>query len=250
MKNKKGMVLPLVMVMMVLSHLMYISLLAYNQIQTQSYHQLIRYYEAKVELDLLVTKLKAYSPKPFVEKEIKDLMLSQGEDLLRDFIVENKLLEGDQVQVLQIWHEGERYLATLSHAVYLNQNQNDWDKYVESIEIDGIVEESKLPQERGNLPIKTWRKAIQGEVGLAGFKEQRSLKRDGQETIELPLGLETDLSFMSGNYFVLGERGDRHDFQIWDPDGSLVTRKAYSKQVVHFFIESQLTIYQEPNEAE
>ncbi|MBS4461555.1 hypothetical protein JXA27_03085 [Aerococcaceae bacterium zg-B36] len=118
MNNKRGMALPIVIVFLFLSQLLYMSLLSYNQIQSQRYKNFTAYYENQIQFALAKQLLAATDINTKMEEELDTIIKKQTDYFARLLPIEQELYRTKQMVVYQA---NDNAVVLMAHYLYLDE---------------------------------------------------------------------------------------------------------------------------------
>lgn len=182
--NKKGIVLPIVMVFMLLSQTLYWSMLHLNQINSQQYQQFQAYYQTEIQHSI-VDHLLASDDASLVlvlEEQIIKQMLNQHHLMIHSLAVDDFLLELPQVGLAQLSanNYSERVLL-YKQQLFLDHSRLDFCPLFQSLECFGQLNANgtydpislSFPTEKKDLF-----ENLQSHLITEGFVLNRQLKRN------------------------------------------------------------------------
>lgn len=182
--NKKGIVLPIVMVFMVLSQTVYWGVLHLNQINSQQYMQFQAYYQAEIQ-DYMVDHLLYDDDTAFVpalETQLLDDLSQQHTTMTNGLAIESWLLENPQVGLARLSStvDRERFLL-YQQQLYLDQEQLAYCLLFQKNECFGQLNSNGTYDPMSSSPtsvnIDTFEN-LQAQLLAEGFILNRALKRN------------------------------------------------------------------------
>ena len=120
MKNNKALALPIVIVFMFLSHLTYISLLNYNQIQSLRYQDIARYYQGQSMLTISNSLLKEKDDIQQLAQRLNEVIEQQTIYLFPKYgVVMDEANFHPQLTMIQVEEQDLQQLYIISHQLYI-----------------------------------------------------------------------------------------------------------------------------------
>ncbi|MBF6626032.1 hypothetical protein [Tuanshanicoccus lijuaniae] len=244
MKNKRGMALPIVMVFLFLSQLLYMSLLSYNQIQSQRYKNFSAYYENQIQFALAKQMLASDNVKTQLENELLSVIEKQSNYFSRLLPVEKILYQSNQLKLYQTANEA---LVLIAHHLYIDEQFPESLLPLNNFILDGI-----LLQDAKKQPIDG---ALLKEVNqlVATLKEEnwqensnRKKQRNFQYRIqEEKLPIHT-FHFENGTVIVQ-ERLNEWRLNSTLTHSHLTAGETLPKQTVYYLVESYALYFEQNN---
>lgn len=182
--NKRGIVLPIVMVFMVISQVVYWGIIHLNQINSQQYIQFQAYYQAQIQnnmVDHLINNDDAVFVEE-LEKQLSNQLLTQHELMINSLGIETWWLEEAQVGIASLSSntDNERILL-FQQFVFMDQQQLDFCLLFNSINCSGRLNTNGTydPLNFDKLdPSADAFSSLQNQLIAEGFSLNRQLKRN------------------------------------------------------------------------
>lgn len=247
MKKQKGLVLPMVMVMMVLSQLLYMSLLVYNQGQARRYINFQDHYIASIQLRITKPYYELENIADFVDPTISRHIQSQSQFLLSAYEVKEILIQANQYQVLSLERKdgrGPTYVGLIYHMPYLDViDQAQAQAYSRAFVIQGKVKQAKSPEDFQDTSLSLTLLEMRDKLSASSYQMTSKTQRGGQGMIELKQDPWPVFSFSNGNQVNRTKLNAQSVIQVSDQEGHLITQEKVEDQGLFYFVRSTLELY-------
>lgn len=182
--NKRGIVLPIVMIFMVISQVVYWGIIHLNQINSQQYIQFQAYYQAQIQnnmVDHLMNNDDAVFAEE-LEKQVSNQLLTQHELMINSLGIDTWWLEEAQVGIASLATNTEiERILLFQQFVFIDQQQLDFCLLFNSIDCSGRLNTNgtydPLIFDKLNPSADTF-SSLQRQFVAEGFSLNRQLKRN------------------------------------------------------------------------
>lgn len=248
MKNNKAMALPIVMVFMFLSHLTYISLLHYNQIQSMRYQDIMHYYQAQSMLTMSNNLLTETNTEQQLIQRLTEVINHQMSYLVPGnavMIEEEK--SGPQVTMLQIEYNNSQQILIISHQIYIEEAavQNlALSELIGELKVEGVVLSNKLPRMFEDAPIQNQVQELLIQFNDLGWEQNFQSQRNyqGQLTIQPPPYTQFDFNI---GKVVVKNTTDGRQTKVYDLSDHLLYQEQHLFNKIGFLVISQVITLEE-----
>lgn len=242
MKNNRGLALPIVMVFMFLSHLTYISLLAYNQIQSQRYQGLIEYYQARSMMEITLNRMKVTDAAFQLAESINANIATQENYLLRNYMIKKVEVISPQLKILVTETNGVEKLIVLSHQLFIAPPKHE-TVVPEDYLIDGILLNNGMTEVFETAPQQIQSDQMVSEMELLHWKKISQIERNFRKSMTLQPPDISQLEFNLG-WVDIYPQSDQIQYKVYLPGGRLVYRYEQVLEPIDFIITTTMMIFQ------
>lgn len=246
MKNRKALVMPMVIVLMLMSQLMYLSIAYYNQGQSRRYQQFIHYYEGQIQLALSRALFVPDQVSRLIENEITSKVTQQTNFLLGNYQVESQINFDHGLKVLSLIDpKQEAWVGILYPMVYLDKREDQRGQPIlfDGLEIQGWVQAGKLPQDDETSELRDQLLQVQDQLVNRHYQLIQQSQRSTQAMVELKRDQDPIVTFDNGNRLFKKKLGDKHLIQVLNQAGQVVTQEKILVESVYYFVRTRLELY-------
>lgn len=248
MKNNKALALPIVMVFMFLSHLTYISLLYYNQIQSLRYQDITRYYQGQSMLTISNTLLKETEGIQQLIQRLNEVIEHQNVYLFsRPAVVIDEASFHPQLIMIQIEKQDLQQIHIISHQIYIEEQamlKLENEAGLDEVFVEGVVLPNKLPQAFEEAPIQSQVQEMLHYLSELGWKQQSNKRRNYQGQLNIQPGPYNQFDFNIGKVKVKSN-ADGRQVTVYDQAGHQLYQQQQLNEKVGFLILSEVIILEE-----
>ena len=225
--NKKGLILPYVMLFMFVSHLMYLGILQINQLQLQHFHQLQGHYIAQLQSAYVEQQLRPTSNK--IQQEIRTQLDSLLQAQLKDYVVTSQ----QPFQEVGSWIEAtdstaQSFVFICYPCIYLT------DAYLQTVDAPDYLPFSDYASGKG-LTLSQFSATIQtqldGRMQLINQAEQE-IVGDIHQTAPFP----SEWSFTTGSVSYQSAQTDSLTILNQVPNYRIARKQTLSLPTAHYVI--------------
>lgn len=248
MKNNKALALPIVMVFMFLSHLTYISLLNYNQIQSLRYQDITRYYQGQSMLTISNTLLKETEGIQQLIQRLNEVIEHQTTYLLpRHGGIMDEATFHSQLTMIQIEKQDLQQIHIISHQIYIEEQamlKLENEAGLDEVFVEGVVLPNKLPQAFEEAPIQSQVQEMLHYLSELGWKQQSNKRRNYQGQLNIQPAPYNQFDFNIGKVKVKSN-ADGRQVTVYDQAGHQLYQQQQLNEKVGFLILSEVIILEE-----
>lgn len=248
MKNNKALALPIVIVFMFLSHLTYISLLNYNQIQSLRYRDIARYYQGQSMLTISNTLLEEKDGIQQLIQRLNEVIEHQTTYLLpRHGIVMDEANFHSQLTIIQVEEQDLPQIHIISHQIYIEEQamqKIENDGGLDELLVEGVVLSNKLPQSFDDAPIQNQVQDLLHSLSELGWEQQSNKRRNFQGQLNIQPAPYTQFYFNIGQVKVKNN-ADGRQVTVYDKGGHQLYQQQQLNEKVGYLILSEVIILEE-----
>ncbi|MGY3814988.1 hypothetical protein ACWOA6_05530 [Globicatella sulfidifaciens] len=248
MKNNKALALPIVIVFMFLSHLTYISLLNYNQIQSLRYRDIAGYYQGQSMLTISNTFLKEKDGIQQLIQRLNEVIEHQTTYLLpRHGVVMDEANFYSQLTMIQVEEQDLQQIHIISHQIYIEEQamqKIENDGGLDELLVEGVVLSNKLPQVFDEAPIQNQVQELLHSLSELGWEQQSNKRRNFQGQLNIQPAPYTQFDFNIGQVKVKNN-ADGRQVTVYDQAGHQLYQQQQLNEKVGFLILSEVIILEE-----
>lgn len=248
MKNNKALALPIVIVFMFLSHLTYISLLNYNQIQSLRYRDIAGYYQGQSMLTISNTFLKEKDGIQQLIQRLNEVIEHQTTYLLpRHGVVMGEANFHSQLTMIQVEEQDLPQIHIISHQIYIEEHamqKIENDGGLDELLVEGVVLSNKLPQVFDEAPIQNQVQELLHSLSELGWEQQSNKRRNFQGQLNIQPAPYTQFDFNIGQVKVKNN-ADGRQVTVYDQAGHQLYQQQQLNEKVGFLILSEVIILEE-----
>ncbi|OFK60822.1 hypothetical protein HMPREF2811_00170 [Globicatella sp. HMSC072A10] len=248
MKNNKALALPIVIVFMFLSHLTYISLLNYNQIQLMRYRDIARYYQGQSMLTISNTLLEEKEGIQQLIQRLNEVIEHQTTYLLpRHGIVMDEANFHSQLTMIQVEEQDLPQIHIISHQIYIEEQamqKIENDGGLDELLVEGVVLSNKLPQSFDDAPIQNQVQDLLHSLSELGWEQQSNKRRNFQGQLNIQPAPYTQFDFNIGQVKVKNN-ADGRQVTVYDKAGHQLYQQQQLNEKVGYLILSEVIILEE-----
>lgn len=248
MKNNKALALPIVIVFMFLSHLTYISLLNYNQIQSLRYQDIARYYQGQSMLTISNTLLKEKDDIQQLAQRLNEVIEHQTTYLFPKYaVVMDEANFHPQLTMIQVEEQDLQQLYIISHQIYIEEQamqKLENDRGLDELIVEGVVLSNKLPQAFDEAPIQNQVQELLHSLSELGWEQQSNKRRNFQGQLNIQPVPYTEFDFNVGKVKVKNNANGRQ-VTVYDKIGHQLYQQQRLNEEIGFLILSEVIILEE-----
>lgn len=248
MKNNKALALPIVIVFMFLSHLTYISLLNYNQIQLLRYRDIARYYQGQSMLTISNTLLEEKDGIQQLIQRLNEVIEHQTTYLLpRHGVVMDEANFHSQLTMIQVEEQDLPQIHIISHQIYIEEQvmqKIENDGGLDELLVEGVVLSNKLPQSFDDAPIQNQVQDLLHSLSELGWEPQSNMRRNFQGQLNIQSSPYTQFDFNIGRVKVKNN-ADGRQVTVYDKGGHQLYQQQQLNEKVGYLILSEVIILEE-----
>lgn len=248
MKNNKALALPIVIVFMFLSHLTYISLLNYNQIQSLRYRDIAGYYQGQSMLTISNTLLEEKDGIQQLIQRLNEVIEHQTTYLLpRHGVVIDEANFHSQLTMIQVEEQDLPQIHIISHQIYIEEyamQKIENDGELDELLVEGVVLSNKLPQGFDEAPIQNQVQELLHSLSELGWEQQSNKRRNFQGQLNIQPAPYTQFDFNIGQVKVKNN-ADGRQVTVYDKAGHQLYQQQQLNEKIGFLILSEVIILEE-----
>lgn len=183
--RKRGIVLPIVIVFMLISQVVYWGILRLNQLNSQQYLQFQSYYQDEIQhvmIEDILNDVTLLSTKSLENKVLSDLSIQHEVMKNRLNIIEWGLEENQVGWATLLSHnENEERIIIYRHSLYINDDSQDNCRLFETIYCEGVLNKngtySPFPLDNNNLNNQVFM-TLKNQLINVGFILEQQVQRN------------------------------------------------------------------------
>lgn len=245
MKRPKAFVMGIVLVFMFISQLLYFSVLAYNQIQSQRYIGFVRHYQQQMMLNVSRQLLTITDKEQQLFNHVRQTIGVQEKYLTsRRSIIEREEI-APQLQLVILNDNGIEKMGILMHRLFIAEEMIEELNLSDLLMVDGTIlaNQKYVPYELS--PTQNLLEQLEIDLLNLGYQVQSRSKRNYQTTLTYQRPVVQKISF---NYGAVAIRPQNEELQltVFDNHQQEQVRTNLPKEQVKYLIESHWIIYEQP----
>lgn len=230
---------------MVISQILYLSLLQYNHVQSLRYQGLIDYYQGQIQMMMAQDISEITDKVTQFELALNEIMAVQQQNLLRQYQVLEQIEMHPQVKILRVKNAlSEERLVVMEHRIYLDEHQVFEMELPEKWLVDGVLLTNKTYKDWSQANLDSQLLPILEEIKDLSYITESTVSRNYQGQIIFERPKIQQIHFNEG---MIEFKNGLSDLElIAHPNGvesSNLYRKKLPLQTLPYLIRSKITVF-------